>query len=137
MPIVLSKVSDFLEMHLLIKLLKKKSVICLHSNRKLLLDFRTCWFFIEWNIKYEFYETTGHKPKFCFIGEHREAVEVLTNSVVGYTCSDKTKSALCNELCSRSLLTLVKWLQVRSYISYKYNVVTRLPWYINFYIEEA
>ena len=49
---------------------------------------------------------------FCFTGDHRESVELLTNSVVCYAVSDKTRAALCNELTSRSLLTLVKWLQV-------------------------
>jgi PI-3-kinase-related kinase SMG-1 len=46
------------------------------------------------------------------VGEPLESVDILSKSVVNYTCSDKVRTALCSELCSRSLLTLVKWLQV-------------------------
>lgn len=46
-------------------------------------------------------------------GEHRESVELLANSIVSYAVSEKARCAVCSELCSRSLLTLVKWLQVR------------------------
>ncbi|XP_052759875.1 serine/threonine-protein kinase SMG1-like [Mya arenaria] len=45
-------------------------------------------------------------------GDHRESVELLSGSVVGYVCSEKVRSAVCSKLAARSLLTLVKWLQV-------------------------
>lgn len=53
-----------------------------------------------------------------FTGEHRESVELLANSIVSYTVSEKARCAVCSELCSRSLLTLVKWLQVWSTSSF-------------------
>lgn len=46
------------------------------------------------------------------VGVQWESLDILSKSVVNYTCSDKARTALCSELCSRSLLTLVKWLQV-------------------------
>ena len=44
---------------------------------------------------------------------------ILTSSIVGYVCSDigssprmRSQVEQCKELCSKSVLTLVKWLQV-------------------------
>lgn len=53
------------------------------------------------------------------IGQTKDSINVLSSSVVGYICSDlqvdtkdKTYLANCSELSARSLLTLVKWLQI-------------------------
>lgn len=52
-------------------------------------------------------------------GQLKDGIDVISNSIVGHVCSDlqkdvKDKSMLlsCNDLSSRSLLTLVKWLQI-------------------------
>ena len=56
-------------------------------------------------------------------GDNKAAIDLLTSSVVGYVSCDPpmlprpgTQAAQCKELCSRSLLTLVKWLQVLLYV---------------------
>ncbi|OWF37806.1 serine/threonine-protein kinase SMG1-like [Mizuhopecten yessoensis] len=53
------------------------------------------------------------------IGQNKDSINILSSSVVGYICSDlqvdlKDKVTLtsCSELSARSLLTLVKWLQI-------------------------
>ena len=52
-------------------------------------------------------------------GDNKTAVDLLTSSIVGYVCSDlgssprlRSQVEQCKELSSRSVLTLVKWLQV-------------------------
>lgn len=52
-------------------------------------------------------------------GQIKDAIDVISNSIVGQVCSDVQKEAKdknlllsCNELSARSLLTLVKWLQM-------------------------
>ena len=49
----------------------------------------------------------------------KSAIDLLTSSIVGYVCSDietsprmRSQVEQCKELCSKSVLTLVKWLQV-------------------------
>ncbi|KAJ8319497.1 hypothetical protein KUTeg_004588 [Tegillarca granosa] len=53
------------------------------------------------------------------IGKNKDSIDVLSSSIVGYVCSDvqaeikdKKLRANCSQLCSRSLLTLVNWLQL-------------------------
>lgn len=53
------------------------------------------------------------------VGQLKDGIDVISNSIVGHVCTDlrkdiKDKNLLqhCNELSSRSLLTLVKWLQI-------------------------
>ncbi|XP_052059400.1 serine/threonine-protein kinase SMG1-like isoform X1 [Mytilus californianus] len=52
-------------------------------------------------------------------GQLKDGIDIISNSIVGHVCSDlqkdvKDKSLLlqCNELSARSLLTIVKWLQI-------------------------
>lgn len=53
------------------------------------------------------------------IGKNKDGIDILSSSIVGYVCSDvqaeikdKKLRANCSQLCSRSLLTLVNWLQL-------------------------
>ncbi|KAL4241086.1 Serine/threonine-protein kinase smg1 [Mactra antiquata] len=46
------------------------------------------------------------------ISDQHEAMSVLCNSLIDFSSGENTKTDLCCELSSRSLLTLVKWFQV-------------------------
>ncbi|XP_062590366.1 serine/threonine-protein kinase SMG1-like isoform X1 [Saccostrea cucullata] len=53
------------------------------------------------------------------MSQQKESIDVLSSSIVGFICADlkndkKEKEMLesCNQLCGKSLLTLVKWLQL-------------------------
>lgn len=53
------------------------------------------------------------------MSQHKESIDILSSSIVGYICADlkqekKDKELLesCSQLCGKSLLMLVKWLQL-------------------------
>lgn len=53
------------------------------------------------------------------MAQQKESIDILSSSIVGFICADlkqekKDKELLenCSQLCGKSLLTLVKWLQV-------------------------